>query len=190
MANDFRSARFWAAEMIAPALYPGAVAVDATMGNGRDTLWLCEKVGAQGHVYAFDVQAEAVAHTQALLAAKGVSDRVTLFCEGHEHMARFVKEPADAVMFNLGWLPGAQHGITTLTETTLLAVEGALSLLKPEGLMSICVYPGHAEGEREREALLAWAQALDAKRYDALLKRYLNQPNDPPLMIAVKKKGH
>ena len=190
MANDFRSARFWAAELIGPALRPGAVAVDATMGNGRDALWLCRQVGPEGRVYAFDVQPEAVARTRALLEAEGVSDRATLFCEGHEHMARLVEEPVDAVMFNLGWLPGALHAVTTLTQTTLAAADAALSLLKPDGLMTLCVYPGHAEGARERDALLAWAAALDPARYDALLKRYLNQPNDPPLLIAVKKIGH
>ena len=56
MSNDFRSARFWAAELIQPALYPGARAIDATMGNGHDTQWLCEQVGNEGCVYAFDVQ--------------------------------------------------------------------------------------------------------------------------------------
>ena len=187
MANDFRSARFWAADLIGPALRPGATAVDATMGNGRDTLWLCRQVGPEGRVYAFDVQPEAVARTRALLEAEGVSDRATLFCEGHQHMARLVKEPVDAVMFNLGWLPGAAHAVTTLTETTLQAVDAALSLLKPDGLLTVCAYPGHAEGARERDALLAWAAGLDPARCDALVKRYLNQPNDPPLLIAVRR---
>ncbi len=190
MANDFRSARFWAAELVGPALYPGAVAVDATMGNGRDTLWMCRQVGPEGRVYAFDVQPEAVARTRALLKEEDVSERATLFCEGHQRMAQRVKEPVDAVMFNLGWLPGAEHAVTTLTETTLEAADAALSLLKPGGLLTICVYPGHAEGARERDALIDWAAALDAARYDALLKRYLNQPNDPPLLIAVRKTGN
>ena len=188
MAQDFRSARFWAAELIAPALFPGARAVDATMGNGKDTRWLCDLVGPEGHVYAFDVQPEAVRRTGELLAAEGLSRRATLFCEGHQRMAERVKEPVDVVMFNLGWLPGAQHRVTTLTETTLLAVDAALSILKPEGLLTICVYPGHEEGARELEALTAWAGALDPVRWDALMKGYMNQPNDPPRLIAVKGK--
>ena len=71
MARDFRSARFWAAELIEGALYPGARAVDATMGNGKDTLWLCRQVGPAGRVYAFDVQPEALERTRALLEAEG-----------------------------------------------------------------------------------------------------------------------
>ncbi|MBR0368285.1 MAG: class I SAM-dependent methyltransferase [Clostridia bacterium] len=188
MAQDFRSARFWAAELIDPALNPGAVAVDATMGNGQDTLWLCERVGESGRVYAFDVQREAVARTRQRLEAAGVADRATLYCLGHEHMAEVVREQVDIVMFNLGWLPGAAHAVTTRAETTLRAVDAALALLKPDGLMTICVYPGHDEGKRELEALLHWASTLDPKRWDALVKCYLNQPNDPPRMIAVKRK--
>ncbi len=188
MAQDFRSARYWASELIGPALYPGAVAVDATMGNGRDTLWLCEQVGEAGRVYAFDVQPEAVARTRERLEDAGVADRATLFCTGHENMAGTVSEGVDAVMFNLGWLPGAAHAVTTRTETTLKAVDASLQLLKPDGLVTICVYPGHDEGKRELETLLHWAASLDPKRYDALVKCYLNQPNDPPRMIAVKRK--
>ena len=91
MAQDFRSARFWAAELIEPALYPGAVAIDATMGNGQDTLWLCERVGEAGRVYAFDVQPEAVARTRARLAEAGMEKRATLFCRGHQSMAEAVR---------------------------------------------------------------------------------------------------
>jgi len=188
MARDFRSARFWASEWIESALYPGARAVDATMGNGKDTLWLCRRVGEAGRVYAFDVQAEAVERTRSLLEAEGVLERAVLFCEGHQHMADFVKEPVDAVMFNLGWLPGAQHGVTTITETTLAAADAALTLLKPDGLLTICVYPGHEEGTRELQALTRWAAALDPVEFDALLECYMNQPNHPPQLIAVKKK--
>ena len=187
MANDFRSARFWAAELIGPALFPGARAVDATMGNGKDTLWLCGLVGETGRVYAFDVQAEAVARTRELLEREGVADRAALFCRGHEHMAEVVDGPVDAVMFNLGWLPGAEHGVTTRVETTLQAADAALTLLKPEGLLTICVYPGHDEGTRELNALTAWAASLDPRQYDALMKHYMNQPNDPPVLIAVKR---
>lgn len=187
MANDFRSARFWAAELIGPALFPGARAVDATMGNGKDTLWLCGLVGETGRVYAFDVQAEAVARTRELLEREGVADRAALFCRGHEHMAEVVDGPVDAVMFNLGWLPGAEHGVTTRVETTLQAADAALTLLKPEGLLTICVYPGHDEGTRELNALTAWAASLDPRRYDALMKHYMNQPNAPPVLIAVKR---
>lgn len=188
MANDFRSARFWAREMIEAAMFDGAIAVDATMGNGHDTQWLCELAGENGRVYAFDVQPEAVERTGERLAEMGFLGRAELFCAGHERMAEFVHEQADAIVFNLGWLPGAEHGVTTQTSTTLMAVNAALELLKEDGLMTVCIYPGHEEGTRELHALMEWASALDEKRYDALLKTYLNQSNDPPRMLAIRKK--
>ena len=188
MANDFRSARFWAAELIEPALSDGARAVDATMGNGRDTLWLCERVGERGIVYAFDIQGEAVERTRERLAASGLAERARLFCMGHERMAEAVPEPVDAVMFNLGWLPGAAHGVTTRVETTLQAVDAALRLLKPDGVMTVCVYPGHEEGARELHVIESWAASLDPARYDVMLRRYLNQPNDPPQLFAIRRK--
>jgi len=188
MAKDFRSARYWAREMIEDAMFEGARAIDATMGNGHDTLWLCELAGECGHVSAFDIQPEAVENTRQRLEAAGFSDRASLFCAGHERMEEFVGEQADAIVFNLGWLPGAEHGVTTQTDTTLRAVNAALNLLKEDGLMTICIYPGHDEGTRELNALLEWGAQLDDRRYDVLLKTYLNQPNHPPRMMAVKKK--
>jgi len=188
MANDLKSARFWARELIENAVFPGAKAIDATMGNGYDTSWLCELVGEEGHVYAFDIQREAMERTEERLKETGLWGRAELFCLGHERMEEIVKEPVDAIVFNLGWLPGAEHGLTTRTATTIQAVEAAVRLLKEEALLTICVYPGHDEGKRELEALLNWAEQLDDKRFDAMLKCYLNQPNDPPQMIVVRKK--
>ncbi|MBP3409846.1 MAG: methyltransferase domain-containing protein [Clostridia bacterium] len=188
MANDFRSARFWAAELIESALFEGAHAVDATLGNGHDALWLCGLVGETGHVYGFDVQAEAVERSRARLAEAGVENRADLILDGHQNMRSYVDaQSADVVMFNLGWLPGAAHGVTTQTATTLQAVNAALEVLKEEGLLTICIYPGHEEGAREREALLDWAKNLDEREYDTMLRCYLNQSGDPPLLIAVKK---
>jgi methylase of polypeptide subunit release factors len=174
--------------MIEAAMFDGARAIDATMGNGHDTLWMCELAGESGHVYAFDVQPEAVERTRQRLEEAGVAERADLFCAGHECMGEFVHESVDAVVFNLGWLPGAEHGVTTRTDTTIQAVNAALELLKEDGLMTVCIYPGHDEGTRELNALLEWGAGLDDRRYDVLLKTYLNQPNDPPRMMAVKKK--
>jgi len=188
VATDFRSARFWAKELIENAVFPGACVIDATMGNGYDTAWLCELVGERGKVFAFDVQQEAVDRTRERLEQAGLAQQAELFCMGHEHMAEVIHQQADAIVFNLGWLPGAEHGVTTQTSTTLQAVNAALDLLKEEAVMTICIYPGHEEGTREKNALFEWAGGLDDRRYDAMLKCYVNQPNDPPQMLAIRKK--
>ena len=188
MAEDFRNARYWAREMMERAIRPGDRVIDATMGNGHDTKWLCELVGETGKVYAFDVQKEALDNTRARLTQAGLENRAELLLCGHQHMAERVPEQVDAVLFNLGWLPGVEHAVTTRVETTLAAVNAALTLMKPEALMTVCIYPGHEEGARERDALLAWASKLDPTRYDVMLRQYLNQPNCPPLMLAVRKR--
>ena len=54
-------------------------------------------------------------------------------------------------------------------------------------MLTICVYPGHEEGAREREALLAWAAALPGT-LDVLHQRYMNQKNSPPELLAVRRR--
>ena len=188
MSYELKSARYLARDALLRAVQPGDTVVDATMGNGHDTLFLAEQVGAEGRVYAFDIQESALESTRQLLEEHGMSGRVTLQCRSHAEMAGAVPSGLAAAVFNLGWLPGAVHAVTTRTETTLRAVEAALSLLNPQGLLTVCVYPGHDEGMRELNALTKWASHLDPRRFDALLKCYMNQPNHPPQLIAVKKK--
>ena len=185
---DFGSARKWARALIEATVGAGARIVDGTMGNGYDTEWLAGLVGKDGHVFGFDIQPEAVERTRTRLEAAGLLERATLICDGHQKLAEYVKEPLDAAVFNLGWLPGSPHACTTQVDTTLQATEAALSLLKPGGVLTICVYPGHEEGTRERGALLQWAGALDDGVYDAMAQEYLNIRKKPPLLIAVTKR--
>lgn len=184
---DMGIARKWAEELHEALLEPGDRAIDATMGNGHDTLRLCRLTGEEGRVWAFDVQKEALESTRERLCEHGMQNRAELILAGHELMAEYVHEQVQLAVFNLGWLPGIEHAVRTKSETTLAAVNAALGLLAPGGLMTICVYPGHEEGREELQALLQWAQGLDPLLYDASVRRYLNQPLDPPVLIAVKK---
>ena len=149
MPYELKSARFLASEILRQAVSPGDRVIDATMGNGHDTAFLCSLVGEEGRVYAFDLQEGAVASTRERLRAAGLLSRAELFLLGHEHMAGVVKEPVKAVVFNLGWLPGGDHRITTRCTSTEKAVLSALELLKPGGIVTVCAYPGHEEGNRE-----------------------------------------
>ncbi len=189
MGYELKSARFLAADILGRALKPGDTAVDATMGNGHDTLYLCNLVGDAGRVYAFDIQPQALENTRRRLEEAGVAHRAALFCLGHEHMAEIVGERVQAVVFNLGWLPGAGHEVTTRWETTHAAVDAALGLLAPMGVMVICVYPGHAEGGREREALAQYLSALPPQRFNVLRHQFLNAGPGAPECFAVQKQG-
>ena len=190
MSYELKSARYLAREVILRAVEPGDTVVDATMGNGHDTQMLCETVGPEGRVFAFDVQAQAVEETRKRLREQGLDGRAELILSGHEHMAEYVKGPVKAVMFNLGWLPGGDHEVTTRWETTRAAVESALDLLAPMGVLVICAYPGHAEGEREKQELAAFLGGLDNRRYNVLHQRFLNAgPGAPECFVIQKQNG-
>ena len=184
-----KNARHLAARYMEEILRPGDIAVDATMGNGKDTQFLCELVSETGHVYAFDVQEEALERTAARLEAAGLRARATLILAGHETMRENVPVSPRAVMFNLGWLPGAAHIVTTRTETTMRAVQAALELVQPDGVVSICVYPGHEEGTRELHALLAWAAGLDVRAYNVLHHNFIAAKAGTPQLLLIQKNG-
>ena len=182
-----RNARHLAADYMVRTIRPGDTVVDATMGNGKDTLFLAELVGETGHVYAFDVQAEAVARTQERVCEAGYDARTTLLLAGHETMAEHVPQGVRAIMFNLGWLPGAAHIVTTKTNTTLAAVEAAVNLLAPGGIVTVCIYPGHDEGKRELSALLQYASGLSVRAYNVAHHCFLNASSETPQLILIQK---
>ena len=138
-------------QFILAHLSAGDCAVDFTMGNGGDTVFLSHTVGENGRVYAFDIQESAITSTRANLEKSGAPENYTLICASHHRVREFISEPFQAGMFNLGYLPGGpQKGVTTKRETTLPAVEAALELLAPDGVLLVAVYPGHKEGEAHR----------------------------------------
>lgn len=154
---------------LAGVLGPGAVAVDATAGNGHDTLFLARAVGPAGRVYALDVQQAAVTATRARLAEAGLAERVHLVRAGHETLPAPVpaadRGRVAVVMFNLGYLPGGDHGLITRPQTTWAALEAAGALLAPGGRLSVLAYTGHRGGGEEAEAVRTWVAGLPAARF-------------------------
>jgi predicted O-methyltransferase YrrM len=175
------------------ALAPGDTAVDATVGNGHDTVVLARAVGPEGRVVGVDVQAEAIAATRDRLAGEGLEGRVDLVRAGHETMQAHVPDSrhgqVGAVMFNLGYLPGGDASLTTTPRTTLPALDAALRLLRPGGVVTAVLYPGHAGGAEEATAVEDWAADLSQAQAEALSYRFVNQRNDPPRLVAVEKKS-
>ena len=187
MGYELKSARFLARDVLARTVQPGDTVVDATMGNGHDTLFLCGAVGPSGRVYAFDVQPAAVEATRALLRREGMEDRAVLVCDGHQHLDAYVPGQVRAFVFNLGWLPGGDHGITTLWETTRIAVQAALDRLLPGGVLVLCAYPGHPEGDRERQELSAFLSTLSNRVFNVLHQRFLNAGPGAPECFVVQR---
>jgi tRNA A58 N-methylase Trm61 len=176
-------------KIVSEVVSGGDTVIDATVGNGYDTLFLAELVGDNGLVYGFDIQKEAVQFTRERLKASGMDKRVRLVCDGHERMDRYITGMVKAAVFNLGYLPGGCHRITTLTDTTLTAVNKSLEMLLPGGIVVIAVYCGHSEGQREENVLREFVSGLDAHSYMAVSVRTENQKNNPPVLYVVQRKN-
>jgi 16S rRNA C1402 N4-methylase RsmH len=168
-------------------LSEGDVAVDFTMGNGNDTLFLSKAVGKNGKVYAFDIQEDALTSTRAHLEANGAPENYTLICASHHRVKEFVKGPIKAGMFNLGYLPrSGRKAVTTMRETTMPAVEAALELLAPDGVLIVAIYPGHEEGALEGEMLREYFSGLSRFRICPSEFKILNSPTSPYFFLVEK----
>jgi len=150
---------------ISKTIQLGAIAIDASCGNGHDTAFLAEKIGKTGKVYGFDIQQQALENTYQKLEKHHLLPRVELVHAGHEQMTKFIPtthhQKISVIMFNLGYLPGSDKLITTQAETTLKALESACQLVKKSGIITVIAYPGHAGGLDELEALQHQIGALD-----------------------------
>lgn len=164
----------------------GCRVVDATCGNGHDTLVLARLAGATGRVWAFDIQEAALTATRLKLEEAGLDQRVRLVHAGHEEMAQHVGEAVHAVVFNFGYLPGGDRGIVTSPDTSLRALTAALDLLLSGGIIAAAVYPGHPGGAEEGKAIEKWAAALPATSHAWRMGR-LNTSSDAPYSILIQK---
>ncbi len=168
----------------------GGFAIDATAGNGGDTLLLCRLVGECGRVLALDVQQQAVENTKARLQEAGFATMARVIRDSHANLAQYAQpETADCVVFNFGWLPGGDHEVFTRKETSIPAIEQGLDCLKPGGVMSLCLYYGRNNGYGERDAILDYVKTLDHRRYTVLVVDFANRINDPPIPIFIIKEG-
>lgn len=165
---------------------PGAYCVDATAGRGRDTVLLAQLAGQQGHVWAFDIQPEAIRDTRARLKEYQLSAEVIL--DDHVNMGRYIPPASvDCVVFNFGRLPGGDPEIYTTADTSIAAIEAGLMVLRPEGIMSLSIYYGGANGYEERDAILSYLRTLDSKQYAILVGDWCNRLNDPPIPVFIWK---
>lgn len=189
----FPSVLTMAHRLAAERIRPGDTAIDATVGNGVDTAFLARAVGPKGAVYGFDIQQAALDAARARVAAAAPETRLELFLASHHRMAELLPAKlagqVSAVMFNLGYLPGAEEAksIVTRPETTLAALDASLTFLRPGGVLTVVVYTGHEGGREEGEAVDEWARSLPGDAGQAVLYRMIQRPR-APYLIAVERK--
>ena len=174
-------------DFLASRLPEPKLLVDATCGNGGDTAFLCRLAGKEGRVLGFDIQPEAIASTEKNLAVKGLS--AELHCDSHANLLQYVTPgTADAVMFNFGWLPGADHNVFSRASSSIPALEAALDALRPGGVLSAILYSGRVIGSDEKTEILNWMRALPLSRCTVLVCGFANWAETAPLPCFVLKK--
>ncbi|MCQ2508296.1 MAG: class I SAM-dependent methyltransferase [Dorea sp.] len=187
--NNYSQITQWCQQIMKSCAPAGGIYVDATMGNGYDTAFLCKLAGEAGHVYAFDIQQMALENTRERLQKEGLEERASLILDGHEHMRRYLedKQP-DLICFNFGYLPGGDHQIATKADTSLQAIQEGLFLLKSGGMMCLCIYSGKDTGYDEKNRILDFLKNLSPRQYTVIWNTYLNRENDPPIPVFLFKR--
>ncbi|WP_340007404.1 class I SAM-dependent methyltransferase [Paenibacillus sp. FSL K6-0276] len=193
----FMSVLSFAHKLISERLTLGDRAIDATVGTGADTLFLAKTTGTRGEVYGFDIQSAALKLAgERLRNAREETpslSAVTLLERSHAEMAEAVPAiwhgTVGAIMFNLGYLPSgdADKNIITQPDSTIAALEASLQLLRPGGIITAVLYPGHEGGDLEAAAVQSWAAAVSPQLAQSIVYRQL-QRNDAPYVIALEKK--
>jgi len=165
----------------------GDTAVDCTMGNGNDTAFLCSLVGYKGKVYAFDIQEAAVIKTRKKLQELNFLERTEIILDDHQNIDKYIQGYVKLVIFNLGYLPRGDHGITTTKETTIAAVQKCLEILEPNGIILLVTYAGHENGKLEKKALDSYTSKLSQKDYNVANICLTNQINNPAELICIER---
>jgi hypothetical protein len=182
-------------DLIREVLRPGDIAIDATIGNGHDTVFLVEQVGSSGRVFGFDIQQSAIDSTRAKVESccnmPLLTKRLALIHASHANMGE--KIPAkfhgniSAIMFNLGYRPGGDKSIITQTDSTLQALNSASQLLATKGLITILAYPGHAGGDKETPRVKSWCEQLNPNQFNVNTIYSIEDKESAPRLFVVSK---
>ncbi len=175
-------------QMIETYVAEGDVAVDATVGNGWDTLKLCRQVGKTGKVYGFDIQEDALNKTKERLKEEGVLECAELLCCSHASAPNYIKEPIKAFVMNLGYLPGGQKDIVTCKDSTIEALRFLSDQLVSGGVGTVLVYYGHEGGKEEKSAVEDFMASMPSGWGQITRTEVVNRKNSPPILYIMEKK--
>lgn len=177
-----------AQDLLRGEIREGDIVIDATAGNGHDTFFLAELVGEAGRVLAFDIQENAIRETRRRLVESKLDSRAELHRISHASMADHAAEGSvSAIMFNLGYLPGADHELTTSDSETLTALAVSKMLLKTGGILSIVCYPGHTAGAIEADKVEAWLTGLTSEGWRIGKYAMLGTLRPAPFLLVGRK---
>lgn len=156
--------------------------VDATCGNGYDTLFLARLARK---VYAFDIQDLAIENTKDRMKRNRIYN-VKCIKDSHSNVDKYVKEDIKVALFNLGYLPGSDKRVVTKGESTIEAIKKLQEKLVKGGLISLVVYVGHFGGQDESDEVLDYVKSLNTSEYNVIKYCYYNKDNAPYCIIIEK----
>ena len=187
MNNFLNGATDFVHKLIKEKLKSNFLCIDATLGNGYDTLFLLENLKEDGFVFGFDIQKDAIKSTKKSLEDKNYNN-FKLIKDSHVNFKDHIGKKIDLVVYNLGYLPGGNKSITTKSKSTLESVKVAMDMLKKEGTIFITAYPGHSEGQNELDLLKDFFKSVDQRKFNIAKIDFYNQVNKPPVIFIIEKR--
>ena len=176
---------------IKKVLHPGDIAIDATIGNGHDTLFLVEQVYPSGLVFGFDIQQIAIESTKEKIKQTNYPNCLTLIHTSHTEMYKAIPTHyhgnIKAIMFNLGYLPGGDKTIITSTDSTITALNNSCHLLSSNGIITIIAYPGHSGGDLETVQVTNWCDKLDINQFEVHVIYSSTDKQSAPRLFVIHK---
>lgn len=173
-------------QLIRERVKTGDIVIDATLGRGKDTVFLANLVGDNGKVYGFDIQKEAIDSTRKILEEEQIIDRVEIIFDSHEKLKVYIDKPVKAVMFNLGYLPSGNKDIITKDTSSIKAIKAALNLLEDDGIITVVVYIEHDDGLESR-GINDFLTTLPQNEVSVIKYQFINQINYPSYLVAIEK---
>ena len=176
---------------IKKVLHPGDIAIDATIGNGHDTLFLVEQVYPSGLVFGFDIQQIAIESTKEKIKQTNYPNCLALIHASHSEMYKTIPTHyhgnIKAIMFNLGYLPGGDKTIITSTDATITALNSSCHLLSSNGIITIIAYPGHSGGDLETIQVTNWCDQLDINQFEVQVIYSSTDNQSAPRLFVIHK---
>lgn len=167
-------------------VFPSDLVIDATCGNGQDTLFLSTLNPQQ--IVSLDIQQQALTKATQLLHTKAPQAPVEFLLQSHANLTQLrLSCPPRLIVYNLGYLPGGDKKIVTKTETTLQSLRSACEILALKGAISITCYPGHPEGKEEELAILSFFKQASSLEWRVCYHTWINRPLSPSLFWVIKE---
>lgn len=186
----FKNAVIMSHMLLEPYIPQAKVLVDMTCGNGYDTAFLAAHMADEAVLYAFDIQACAVAATEKRLAKEQLGKKHVIYqCGSHDELVSQIQDMIDIVVFNLGYLPSGDHDLHTKSEITIKAIKICLNKIAKNGIIMIAAYPGTEMGAQEEKAVHDFLKEICQSAFDVSKWKPVNQIHCPPLLYIIQRRG-